>query len=104
MTIQRFLALALASCSTYSGLAPVPINHNGAIQSGTPADCHAMCENLRALHCPAGDNTPKGDTCEAVCENTEASGYVSENPVCQAHVKTCAAADACPDEALPASP
>lgn len=100
------LFLLCASCTSLSTLPP-PVNHNGPLATGTPDDCKAMCENLRRLHCPAGDNTPQGEPCEAVCENTEASGYVSENPVCQAHVKTCEAADACPDEALqpaPASP
>jgi hypothetical protein len=95
-----FLLVLGASCSPPAAWPP-PVNHTTPISAGTPADCQAMCENLRLLHCPAGDPTPKGATCEAVCENTESSGYATENPFCQAHVKTCEAADACPDEANP---
>jgi hypothetical protein len=96
------LALSLADgCSSYSGAIAPPANHNGPLATGTPADCSAMCANLRILHCPAGDPTPKGAPCEAVCENTESSGYASENPRCQAKAASCDAADACSDEAPP---
>lgn len=90
-----------AACSTYSGVLTPPPNHNGALAVGTPADCQAMCEHLRLIHCPAGDPTPKGAPCEAVCENTESSGYASENPVCQSKAASCAAADACVDTSSP---
>jgi hypothetical protein len=96
---MRFIAVVLlASCS--SALTP-PVNHNGPLQAGTVSDCIVMCAHLQILHCPAGDPTPKGATCEAVCENTESSGYASENPRCQAQATSCQAADACSDEAPP---
>ena len=99
--IHFVFLLVAASCTPAAPWPPPAVTHDSAISAGTPADCRAMCENLRRLHCPAGEDTPKGASCETVCENTEASGYATENPVCQAHVKTCAAADACPDEAVP---
>ncbi len=91
---------ALISCSASSAATP-PANHNGPLPTGTDADCIVMCAHLRILHCPAGDPTPKGAPCEAVCENTESSGYASENPRCQAKAPSCEEADACTDEAAP---
>lgn len=104
---QAFLCAASASaflgCAPAAVLAP-PVNHNGPLPTGSDADCSAMCEHLRALHCPAGDPTPKGARCEAVCQNTESSGYVSENPRCQSTAASCEAADACADQTDPATP
>lgn len=81
---------AIVSCATYSSIKPV------ALEPGTAADCAAACVNLRGLHCKSGDPTPAGASCEAVCQNTETSGYASENPRCLAQVKSCGAEeDAC---------
>lgn len=86
--------LLIASCSTYSAIQPPasPVT----LTPGTTADCSAACVNLRRLHCKSGDPTPQAGTCEAVCQNTESSGYASENPQCLAKVKSCGAEeDAC---------
>jgi hypothetical protein len=91
-----FFVTTLAACVN-AGSVPPPVDHNGPLPTGTDADCSAMCTHLRALHCPAGAPTPKGAPCEAVCMNTESSGYASENPRCQAKALSCDAADACPD-------
>lgn len=90
-----FLLLAASSCSS---TLPVVVNHNGPIPTGTPSDCQDACDNLRKLHCPAGDPTAKGASCEAVCINTESSGYASMNPRCEAKATSCDAADACSEE------
>lgn len=83
--------LLIASCSTYSSIKP-PV----ALTPGTADDCTAACQHLRKLRCKSGDPTPEGATCEAVCQNTETSGYASENPKCLAQVKSCGAEeDAC---------
>lgn len=91
-----FFAGTLAACVNAVS-PPPPVDHNGPLQTGTDADCAAMCIHLRGLHCPAGEPTTKGAPCEAVCMNTESSGYASENPRCQAKAVSCAAADACAD-------
>ncbi len=105
ITLELVVAVTLEACSAFSSIAPpAPVNHNGPLPTGSDADCAAMCVRLRSLHCPAGDPTPKGVPCEAVCQNTESSGYVSENPRCQAMAPSCDAADACADEAAPPSP
>lgn len=96
-----FVCIIAPACTTYSGILPPVDNHNGPLATGTDADCHAMCENLRKRHCEAGAPTPKGASCEAVCTNIESSGYASENPRCQATAASCEAADACPDAPSP---
>lgn len=99
--MRAFIAsLLLVSCST-AGIVSAPVNHNGPLPTGTVTDCIVMCAHLQIMHCPSGDPTPKGATCEAVCENTESSGYASENPRCQAKATSCESADACSDEASP---
>ena len=100
LTTAILTAITLAGCTPYSNLPPV-VNHNGPIPTGTPADCAAACTTLRAHHCAAGDPTPKGASCEDVCQNTESSGYASMNPRCVATSADCAAADACSDAADP---
>lgn len=93
------LFLVVSSCAA---TLPAVVNHNGPLPTGTPSDCQAACDNLRKLHCPAGEPTAKGASCEAVCINTESSGYASMNPRCEAKASSCDAADACADE--PTSP
>jgi len=59
----------------------------------TPTGCPAACDNLRRLGCPEGQ--PEGDTCDAVCENAEASGIATVNPQCLATIKSCSEVDGC---------
>lgn len=89
--VRAWLPLFLCSCATYSSITkPVPLT------PGTQDDCAMACVNLRDHHCKAGDPTPEGASCEAVCQNTETSGYASENPKCLATIKSCGAEeDAC---------
>lgn len=83
--------LVIASCATYSSITP-PVS----LSPGTEADCAQACQHRRALGCPSADPTPRGASCEAVCQNAETSGYASENPTCLAQVKSCGAEeDAC---------
>ncbi len=76
------IGLLVVSC----GPAPAP-------QPPTPsvADCSTACAHLRALGCPDGQPTPAGTSCEAVCEDTVASGLVRLDVACLAQVPTCAA-------------
>lgn len=85
---------ALGACYPAPGKpAYTPID--GPVAAGTEADCQAACAALRAHHCPDGDPTPRGGTCEAVCLNTERSGYASMHPACVAKIDSCAGEDAC---------
>ena len=106
MTVRGLLFLSLmvllVGCTPVA--LPPPVNHNGPLPTGTPSDCQRACDNLRKLHCSAGEPTSKGASCEEVCMNTESSGYASMNPRCEATASSCEAADACADEAPPESP
>lgn len=89
-----WLLLALGACNPLNPLPPAtPLDPPPT--PGTAADCKAACAHLVALHCPSGDPTPQGGTCEQVCLNTEESGYASMNPRCLAQIKACADEEAC---------
>jgi len=59
----------------------------------SPTSCSAACDNLRHLACPEGQ--PEGETCEAVCENAEASEIATVNPQCLATITSCDQVDSC---------
>jgi hypothetical protein len=40
-------------------------------------DCSTACENQRRLECELGEPTPRGASCEDVCENNQSSSIVS---------------------------
>lgn len=65
------------------------------IEAGTPADCKAACDHLRSLGCEEGNPTPKGATCEDVCNSVESSGTVTLDPGCVANIAKCEEIDAC---------
>lgn len=94
----RFIALlalcASASCATYKNTPPHP-TPAPLPPAGSEADCTAACANMRRLHCPAGNPTEKGASCEAVCINIESSGYATMSPLCVARAPSCDEADAC---------
>lgn len=69
---------------------PAPLGDSAA-----PGDCSAACSHLRDLGCPAGQPTPKGASCEEVCQSTEDSGVVTLNPACVARAASCDAVDNC---------
>lgn len=88
--VRAWCPLVFMSCATYSSITPVPLT------PGTADDCAQACQHLRALGCASGNPTEQGGTCESICQNTETSGYASENPKCLAAVKSCGAEeDAC---------
>ena len=58
--------------------------------------CGSACVHMRDLHCELGNVTPRGATCEKVCENTHANNAgVGFNVDCLTSAATCGAADAC---------
>lgn len=68
---------------------PPPVPAPGA------ATCADVCHRYQQLGCLAGQPTPHGASCEAVCLNVQASGAIRWNLDCRAGAATCAEADRC---------
>ena len=82
--------LMLAACASAPPPTPPPPPAPGVVS------CEDYCRHLRdELHCPQGENTKDGGTCEAVCENIAMSGYVQNQRACSMAAKTCAEVDRC---------
>lgn len=60
-----------------------------------PVTCKEVCAHYRQLGCKEGDPTPKGATCEQVCDNFQTSGVAKWNLPCRLGVKSCAETSAC---------
>jgi|GEM_PF-2180448 len=73
---------------------------DGATDAAPPpvTSCAAACAHLAALGCPESKPTPKGATCEAVCQNTLGSP-ISLQTDCVIRATTCADTNAC--QAIP---
>lgn len=61
------------------------------------ATCVTACAKLNELGCPEGEPTPDGKSCEAVCENVQASGIISWNLDCRSVITECGQTDSCED-------
>ena len=77
--------------------------HND-VESGTPDDCAAACENLARLGCPGAQGSPGKDEtfgteddvpCVEVCEEIMRTPPVSIHPNCVAAAKSCDAVERC---------
>jgi len=81
----------IAGCPT-----PGPVPPPGPdADAATPVSCAVYCEHLRAV-CPEdAKTTPKGATCEMVCENYQRSGIVKRGLACEMHASSCSAVRAC---------
>ena len=78
--ISRSIIAALALLLLPGCPSPLP-TPQGTIVPAPPApassyeaSCKRGCERQRALSCPRGFPSSKGDACETVCENTYANG------------------------------
>lgn len=83
LVITFLLALLVAGCT----LLPDPMPPRPV--PADPSACPAICAHLRELHCPDGQPTPLGRTCEDVCTSGLASGLVNWDPDCMRHLPTC---------------
>jgi len=90
-SVTMILACTLVAAHCEDVVQPGPAPHD----AGTPADCKTACDHLRALKCPEGEPTPKGATCETVCNHAEQSGTVTLWPGCVVKIQTCAEIDSC---------
>lgn len=63
-----------------------------------PSDeCGEACQYWRGLHCPEGEPTPAGMTCEEVCRNAADNGVdIAKQLSCAHSSSSCAAIRACP--------
>lgn len=59
-----------------------------------PSGCPDACSHMRQLDCELGRPTPRGATCEDVCEGVQRNG-VDFNTGCLSAAPSCAAADEC---------
>lgn len=92
--MKKLLLIAfLVGCSS----TPIPPSPpKPPLPDGPEASCADMCKNVRdVLHCKEGQNTAKGATCEAVCDNYQSSGITHRDLRCEASARSCEAFRAC---------
>lgn len=102
---MRLLALALlfAACTpepeTPVGPKPKPVGQDAAVlpDGALATPCEAVCYAYRELGCPEGADTPKGHTCEEVCQNAALHGIDLGGDVrgCIVEAGTCQEVRAC---------
>lgn len=79
-------------CSSAPSPKP-PVEQGNAARAPS---CGSACEHLRLLGCSIGKVTPRGASCETVCDNVQLQNAGAGFSVaCLARAKTCAIADAC---------
>jgi hypothetical protein len=81
--LAMFGPLALFGCVTPALVIPT-----------TGATCATACDRARALQCEYAADF-EGMTCEAVCENTQASKVLRFDLECRSTAATCEAAEKC---------
>lgn len=96
------LALLLTACPnpiTPVGPKPKPIGQDAAVlpDGALATPCEAVCAAYRGLECPEGADTPKGHTCEEVCQNAAEHGIDLGGSVngCIVKATTCGEVRAC---------
>lgn len=73
---------------------PSPSDGGAPSCSGDP--CDVTCCHYRRLGCDEGEDTPKGRSCEDVCEVADAEGIeLSKDPACMSEASSCEAARDC---------
>lgn len=70
---------------------------NGCPPNPTPnplqADCTKSCSHLRELGCEEGKPTPKGATCETICQNMPVNQAYLD---CTSRITDCQQVNSCP--------
>jgi hypothetical protein len=90
-------ALALTACppgpEVPVGPKPKPIGQDAAVlpDGALATPCEAVCAAYRGLGCPEGLPTPRGHTCEEVCQNAAVHGIDLGGDVngCIVRAETC---------------
>lgn len=84
--MKAFIALLFLTACTH---VPPPRPVDGV------ATCADACHRADDLSCPWAKPTPKGMTCEAVCNEGISSGLFTFNLECRAKAPSCTAAEVC---------
>lgn len=93
---MRVSMLFVVSLTTGCSPAPAPRPPVEQSDSARAPSCGSACEHLRALGCAVGKATPRGASCETVCDRIQTDNAGAGFPVaCLTAAKTCAIADAC---------
>lgn len=59
------------------------------------ATCASVCSHWAELGCPEADDSPGGESCEAVCTRVQESGIIEWNLACRAAINDCGQVDSC---------
>ena len=70
---------AMMACPAPKPVAPVG---DASDASSTESSCSKACENMRVHHCSAGFGVDGGDSCETVCNRTQADHTFDMKPDC----------------------
>ncbi len=93
MKLVALFALALVACAPAPSPVSPPVEQADAAQRTT---CATACTNLRMLKCKLAETTPRGATCEKVCQNVqENNAGAGFSTACLSSVKSCSDIDAC---------
>lgn len=91
---------ALMLCAGHCDTPPADVRPK-PVEAGTPEDCAAACAHMAQLGCEEAKPTPKGATCEDVCNNVESSGTITLSPACVVKITKCEEIDSCTYGAAP---
>ena len=98
MRVNTLLSVGLfafVDCTCSPTPSPTPYPTTTTFTRTNPATCADACKRLGELGCSAAKPTPRGKTCEEVCENAEQSGLALWGTACMVRATSCAEADTC---------
>lgn len=84
------LSFALSSCA---GCPPRPEPVPPPTEA--PVTCESFCARAAALGCAVSRPTPKGGTCQDICEAVQYSGIAQWDLGCRIRATSCQAMEAC---------
>jgi uncharacterized protein YijF (DUF1287 family) len=98
VVVSVLLAVAAALVGGCQKPVPAPVHpdaSDAAAACTARASVCAYCARMRDLHCPEGQPTAAGASCEDVTENTLRMGIFTLDLACRTRATTCVASNAC---------